>query len=562
MKSLSVCIFGLAAICFCSSLAFGEDISADSSIVAVSVFPGRAMVTRQANLKLKEGAYRIIFPDIIPELDENSVRVTAKGSAETKLYGAQVKQGFVETSVSAKVAELEQKIQDAYDQLRQLNDQKSMLMEEKSFLDSIRFFSGNQMPKELASRIPNAAELEGLLKFLDSRLRENYNQIMETDNVTRNVSKKAEILKRELEQVRGAPNRIKRDIVVEVEVTKPGELEMDVSFLVPGASWEPLYDARADFSGGTVELFSYGVVTQRTGEDWKNVDFSLSTAQPSSQGAMPDAEPWLLKPYEAAQRMRFALEKCASLAGMADNRTMEMNQPAAAPMQSEADKEKKADMVFAQPQEGATSIVYKLDRKSTVKADGTAYRLPVFYQSLKGAFEYSAFPKKDPHAYLRTRVTNGAQNELLSGKANIFVDGDLVGTSLLGPVSPSEDFDLYLGVDNNVKVKRELVEKKLDDVLLGGIPAPNKKISFKYKLTVENYKSKNIKIVVFEAFPVSQDEKIKVKLLDVSLQPKDKDWNDKKGVWRWELELAPKEKQEITYSYSVELPRGMTVEGL
>jgi hypothetical protein len=97
---------------------------------------------------------------------------------------------------------------------------------------------------------------------------------------------------------------------------------------------------------------------------------------------------------------------------------------------------------------------------------------------------------------------------------------------------------------------------------LGGIPSPNRKVTLTYKLTVENYKNKAVKVILFEAIPVSQDERIKVSLGQVSMPPAEKDWKDRKGVWRWELSLEPRQKTEITYGYSVECPRDIRVEGL
>ena len=48
----------------------------------------------------------------------------------------------------------------------------------------------------------------------------------------------------------------------------------------------------------------------------------------------------------------------------------------------------------------------------------------------------------------------------------------------------------------------------------------------------------------------------------MSLEPKEKEWKDKKGVWLWELKLEPREKKEVFYSYTVEHPRDMRIEGL
>jgi len=145
---------------------------------------------------------------------------------------------------------------------------------------------------------------------------------------------------------------------------------------------------------------------------------------------------------------------------------------------------------------------------------------------------------------------------------NIFLEGDFVGTSHIDNIAPGEEFDLYLGIDENVKVKRELIEKKIDKTLIAGIPTRTKKTTFRYKLTVENYKSKKIKVKLFEAIPVSQDDRIKIKISEISLEPTKEDWEDRKGIWLWELELESQQKQEIFYTFTVEHPRDMLIEGL
>lgn len=180
---------------------------------------------------------------------------------------------------------------------------------------------------------------------------------------------------------------------------------------------------------------------------------------------------------------------------------------------------------------------------------------------MSAEFEYSSYPRVSPFAYLGSRVTNSKGLQLLAGRVNIFLEGDFVGFSGIGNIAPSEEFDLYLGIDENVKVKRELLEKKVDETLIAGIPSRTKKTTFKYKLTVENYKSKKIKVKLFEAIPVSEDDRIKIKINEISLEPDKEDWEDRSGIWLWELELDTQQKQEIFYTFTVEHPRDMLVEG-
>lgn len=95
-----------------------------------------------------------------------------------------------------------------------------------------------------------------------------------------------------------------------------------------------------------------------------------------------------------------------------------------------------------------------------------------------------------------------------------------------------------------------------------GIPSRTKRITFKYKLSVENYKSREINVKLFEAMPVSEDERIKIKINDVSVEPNQRDWKDRKGIWLWELRLEPRVRQEIFYTLVIEHPRDIQVEGL
>jgi uncharacterized protein (TIGR02231 family) len=206
--------------------------------------------------------------------------------------------------------------------------------------------------------------------------------------------------------------------------------------------------------------------------------------------------------------------------------------------------------------------VYSIARKSTIKSDGAEHRLPISSQTLEADFLYSACPKISPFAYLGCRVANSKDLQLLAGRVNVFLEGDYAGASSIDNVGQGEKFDLYLGVDEGVKVERKEIERKVDDVLFAGIASPNKKTSFEYKITVENYKPDKIKLNLFEMMPVSQNDKIVVKLGKVSLAPTEKDWKDRPGVWKWDLDLNPKEKKEIDFSYIVEHPKDIQVPGI
>lgn len=540
------------------SQALAEDIQAQSVISKVTVYPDSALLTRAASLKLSPGEYKVIFPNIIPEVDENSLRVTASDTAAVRLFGAQLKREYLKELPSEQVQQLKDQIQKMQDEYKALENQQQVLSETKNFLDSLRIFTHDQLPKDLITKVPSAKELDETYGFLGSKLKENYSQVLENELKKRDLSEKISAARRQLAEMSGSVQKLKRSITVDVEVLKASTFELSISYLVGGAYWQPVYDARAAFDRSEVELVSHGIVRQSTGEDWQDVEMTLSTAKPAIGGRMPYVEPWFLRPYIPRPAM---VAESMPMKGMMQRQAFNKEALDKDEMAvGGVELEEKAK--YAVVEQKGIAVAYKLPRKATVKCDGSDNKLAVSSQILKGDFEYSSFPRAILTAYLGSRVTNADNLQLLAGRVNIFLDGDFVGISSIDNIGPAEQFDLYLGADENVKVKRDLVEKKVDETLIGGIPSPTKKTTFKYKLTVENYKSKNIMVKLFEAMPVSEDDRIKVKIDKVSVEPVKKDWKDRKGVWLWELSLAPKAKQEIFYTYTVEHPRDMQVEGL
>lgn len=540
--------------------AFSETQQAPSRITEITVYPDAAVISRTAALNLETGQQQVVFSDIIPEVDDNSLKVSGSGTAEVKILGAQVKREYLTEQPAEKARQLQEEIQKLQDSRKALEDSKNVLSDEKSFLDSVRLFANGQIPKDLVTRMPPAQEMEDAFKFLDTKLKDNCLQFQDSDIKIRDLNKKIDALNRELAQVSSGTNKLKRYIAVDLEVAKAGTLDLKVSYLVGGASWYPVYDARADFGKSEVELVAYGLVKQATGDEWKDVQMSLSTARPLISGRMPYIQPWFVRPYERPaepQKMRRAMLEAVATQSMSFSLgevTGSLNAP--------EEKKKEATLALSQSEERGISVVYKLARKVDVKPDGSEHKLPISAQVLKADFEYSAYPRLSPFAYLGSRVTNAKDLQLLGGRVNVFLEGDFVGTSGIDTIGPEEEFDLYLGVDENCKIKKQEIQRKMDDVLIAGIPSPSRKVTCKNKLSVENYKGKKIRVNLFEAMPVSQDERIKTKIIDVSLDPKEKDWKDRKGIWRWELTLEPKAKQEIFYTYIIEYPRDMQVGGL
>ena len=139
---------------------------------------------------------------------------------------------------------------------------------------------------------------------------------------------------------------------------------------------------------------------------------------------------------------------------------------------------------------------------------------------------------------------------------NVFLDGTFVAASQLRAVQPGEKFDLALGADDGIALKRKLVNRFAEDT---GLTNSGRRVTYEFLLSVQNNKKTPERVVLHDQLPLSRNEKIVVKLL----APDTKDLKpDDEGVLKWTLDLKPGEKRDITLKFSVDHPADVNVTGL
>ncbi len=538
-----------------SGVASAEEITVESKVVKATIYSDSALLSREATLNLKKGMQEVIFSDVPEGIDEGTLSVSAEGQARARLLGAKVKRIFLEKEASLEVNRIKEEMQKLEKEIMSLNNEKLVIAQEREFLRSINNFSSAQIPKEIATKMPKAEELGGIYAFLSNKWQETFDKEEALDVQLKDLSNKLDKFRRELAQVEGGAKKSQLAITIKLDVEEQGSLKINADYLVRQAGWMSEYDARVDYKNEKVELICFGIVRQNTGEDWRDIKLFLSTGKPTISGKMPELESWFLRPYEPP----VVYERRAMKEAL-DAARMESVAGGAMPM-APAEEAKVAAFQYAQMESKITSVSYEVKAPVSLKPDGSEERVPIFSVTLPAKFEYSATPKLSPYVYLSSRVKNETE-QLLAGAVRIFLENSYIGSSFISTIAKEEEFDLYLGIDEGVKVKREKLEEKKDEVLVAGIKKNTISVIYKYKLTVENYKSKNIKFNLFDNIPISQNDQIKVKVLEISEKPKEENYKEKTGVAYWEFELAPKQKKEITIRFQVEYPREIGFIGL
>lgn len=528
-----------------------QRVTATPRITAVTVYPDRAMTTRSATLNLKPGSWLVSFEQLPVLIQDDSVRVEARGSATAAIAGLEVKRLFVEQSGEKRVQELDAEIRGLERKVAALEANMSGLASQKAFLESIRVAWGERISKELAIGRPTSAELTAASGFVGSGVAKAEEQSRDLEFQKMEIKEKIDALKRQRDHSQGSRRREVKNVEVFLEVAREGSLTVDISAVTPQAVWAPAYDVRLAPDGKTAEVTFRALVRQQTGEDWMGVNLSLSTARPSVGGAPAELTPWRVSFYRPPPPMPAARRGGIYKAEMGyDNMEMMKLGSAQAPMPAEA----QADVLTASVSEEQTSVLFRIPRPVDVPADGAQHGSVVAIEKTPVQLEFLAIPKLSSHVYLKSEIVNRAPYPLLPGKVNIFTGGNFTGSSQLKKVASGEKFDLFFGTDDQMTVKREELKRHKEGGIFG-----KSRMGYRYRIELQNFRKEAQTVTVKDQLPIAGDEEIKVSLDEPSVKP-DEIKDD--GTLTWKLSLNPGEKREISFGIMVEYPKDKEISGL
>ncbi len=560
LSHLLICLLALAF--FDHRPLAAETMNANSTISEVVVFQDRALVTRRAELDLKAGAQAITFASLPGSIEEDSITAKGLGEAKVILFGAKLLRKQLDVSQSPKVRELEEQIKNVNDQKKALEDEKLVLQGKKEFLSSIKAATAEQVGKDIITKQPSVADTEQLIALLDREFTNVYQGDQQAEIKLRKLDKELDRLQRELSDLGGGKQEA--SIEVDLEAQNAGRFILEVSYRLPGATWQPLYEARAVTGSKEVELTTYGLVRQNTGEDWKEVSVILSTAKPAVGGRMPEIEPWFVRKYEpptppmrpSSLKMGFKINAPSERA-KDELRSLEEEMPA----QGAVALEKVAQVAVAAVETKGPAVTYQLPKAESIKADWQPQKLAVSSQKLSANMAYETTPRLSPFVYLRAKVKNTTDALFLPGSVQVFLDGTYVGKSWVKLIGPNEEFDLYLGTDERIRAERKELKAKVDVSLFPGLRGKVKTIDYEYLIKVENFKSQEADVTVIDQVPVSQNDEIKVEQVNYDPKPTEQK-KEKPGVQYWNFKIPKGGKQEVKMSYRVSYPVDYEVEGL
>jgi uncharacterized protein (TIGR02231 family) len=516
--------------------------SVEAPIVAVTVYPGQARITRRRVVELAAGEQRVLVGGLPLSLRADSVRVNGRGPAT--VLGVDVVAEHHPRSPDVTVDELEKRRQALEDRLSELDDEAAVATARQELIGSLSRRSGAAFARALAAESAEVSRVASVGDALAEQLGAVLASRRELAERRRTVQLEHEEVVRRLGErlAQQVPDR--RAVAVDLSVAGPGAVELEVSYLVDGARWESRYDVR--LRGESLTLTWFGLITQHSGEDWPECDLSLSTARPAGAVTVPELDPWYLQREEPMKVFR-----APGMVGAGADFAMPAPASAKAVPLSAA---RELAVATAEVEHGVAATTYRPARRIAVPADGTAHRTTITVAELPTRLDHVTVPLRGPEAYLRATAVNTSEHTLRPGPAAIFHDTEYVGTTTLEPWAPGEEVELALGVDDRVRVERELVRRAAGKAVLGG----TRRHEATYKITIGNYGPRPASVTVIDQIPVSRDDAIVVK--EVQLEPKPAEQTDL-GEVTWKLTLSPNKTTDLTIAFRVDVAKGVKLSG-
>uniref|UniRef100_A0A914Y7M8 Protein F37C4.5 n=1 Tax=Panagrolaimus superbus TaxID=310955 RepID=A0A914Y7M8_9BILA len=545
----------------------------DIPIKSVTVFTDRAEVNRSFRVSLKPGLNEIRLENVAGSIEQQSIRVDGQGAASIHEVKFESKPINIENSDLPKVKELTTKLKEVEAEAQKERDLQSIYNARIEALNNAVKTIGQSSTKGDSSNLVSfnetaEASLESFFDYHERKSIELKAKTRVVDERIRTLDLEIQRLNDEINQYRwnmGTKNTISIELENQMEAGD-AEVDLAVGYQVYGARWSPSYDIRVKSKLEThrMDISYFGNIQQQTGEDWSDVQLSLSTAQPGLGGDLPKLGTTVVQfyrpPPQQPQEQMYAMRTC-----MAAPASDEMMNGGAA---------RKMKRAVATAEENVLSTTFTIPVRKTIPSDPSEHKVTITIEKLTCYLHYHCVPKKDTNVFLLATVVNETDYPILAGPASVYVNNSMSAMINLKSTSCGEKLECPLGVDKTVKVIYKPTHKFQTQV---GMINKNSSSGNEQRIVVKNTKrSESVLITLHEPVPKSSDEKIKVRMFSPEL-PKPKDTKTEEDIrivhlpsvgvelddlhnLLWTEVIQPEHEKEFIVKWAVEYPHNETVE--
>ncbi|MHA2024804.1 MAG: mucoidy inhibitor MuiA family protein [Candidatus Thorarchaeota archaeon] len=521
-----------------------------TQISTVTVFRDGARVVRTGKTELTAGEQVVKVTDITPYAEPDSFRVKGKGNAV--LRGIDVKQISRTYEPEGDVKELSEKLKSLERERAEIGDKIQLQTTRNERLIVVM----NQFSSEFGKWFSVG---ESSMEQLTKMDKTSSDLIHDAKKTIRDLQTELERIDAEIASLQDNINRIQgqrrtetvNEVFINLDVTGSTPLELEVTYQLRMASWQPTYDV--DIGEDITSVKRIAVVRNQTLEDWTDVGLTVSTASAQPVEAV-EPNPFYVDVYTPQAFGMVATRSAAAPEAKKSEKERDYDEGSIDDLMSEVEEEPVPDIIedYAEPTETLGGItVYNVPGEVSIPADNDPHPVTLTLEDFESRRLHYWNAAAMAEAVAQDEITNG-DAVLLPGNVKVYAAGDFIGETYLNLKAPREKFRLGTRVAYDIKVEKKLIEK---DTEKAGITRGKKKRGYKYALEMKNFGKQKITIKVVDVIPHSNSEKINVEMTTLSLPTAKAEL----GVLEWETKIITDGEYKIEYAYEVDWEKDVAI---
>lgn len=538
-------VAAVLALAAAAGQALAADITADLRIDRVTVYRQGAVVTREGDVAIPAGPNRLIVRGLPAGIDPKTLRVTIEGSS-VQLGGVEISEINEGHFVSEAERELRRKIEIMGDQRGAVQDEVATEQTQLKLLDSL---AANPAGSSTRPAAVDAANLSSILATMSMSANAARKRMRDAAMQLRTIDHEMEKLKGDLEKV-ATHSKQSTEVRVGTEANAAAIAKVAVSYTVADAGWDWIYQARLDTGKKRISLDRQGSAQQGSGEDWKAVELTLTTALPAADVATPVLGSLLvdLRAPEPAAKSRQVKALMGAVVGAAQ---------APAPV---GDLEEIA-VTGARRSAAASSTEYVAEYKIPSRVNLIADREPRLYPIAEDGFDVDlvarVVPSASHAAHLEAVFKYQEQLPIEAGQLQLYRDGDYVGAADIPAYLPGAEVRMPFGSDERIRIA--IRDEQAQSGQRGVINKQTIKET-RQRFDITSYHPTPITVEIVDRIPVSRDSNVHVEVLKGATEPSARDFEGKPGVFLWRLDAQPQKTLSVRHYYSIQYPSGRQLE--
>lgn len=501
----------------------------DAPIRHVTVLEDRALVQRSTTLDLPVGFHRLVVEGLAPVLQDVSLRATSQQAEVTDVRARRM----LRIRRSSKPAEITA-LDDALEKLAadHASHQADQRRAESRLTDVQRMLElgVQEIPEDAVWGTVDPSSWTSVFDALFTRRRDQLDAALNAWFATEDVVREG----REVLAQRAVADRLDQHVstwaLVDLQVDVAGPIELILEYVVPNALWRPLH--RAELHGDTLRFTSRAALWQNTGEDWTDVELSLSTAQGSLGSEPPHLADDPLTAQRRAEDIELAVREVAvQSAGPAGPQSSAVDLPG-------VDDGGEVQLLVA------PSSVTVPDGGRPVFIDLETHASPCTERRV-------GFPEIDSAVHIAVDTRHTGSRPLLAGPVELVRDNGPVGFATTLFVAPGAPMELGFGPDDAVRVQRTERVRKVETDRVDRWERTYTEVS----LFLSNLGDEPVTLTLTERVPVSEVEHVQI---GIDAERSTPDWtlDEANGFVVWQKALAAHDTAVVTLDWSLAVAPG------